>query len=194
MDVKKFNDFLKESVVNKKVKISINGYEWFVDLNSNPLMIYDTEKSNNGQSIYDKGITKNEREQILNYIKYDLPKQTAKSYESSDYTSFDDQKDIEYLKYDSLLQGKYQDAKELAHDTNAVRKDSYIAIEFHDEEIIKFFPDDSFELNNKTGDRKVFIAINSFLPDGYRLSKKGDIVYLITPSDSTPFASGMIVK
>ena len=63
--VNNFGQFLNES---KKEKIFINGFEYYLDREK--LLIYDKEHSKDGISIYSKYLTKNEREQILDYIKY----------------------------------------------------------------------------------------------------------------------------
>jgi hypothetical protein len=60
---KKF--ILKES---KKEKIFINGFEYYLDRDN--LLIYDKEDSSDGISIYSNRLTKNEKDQIWNYIKF----------------------------------------------------------------------------------------------------------------------------
>ena len=60
---KKF--ILKES---KKEKIFINGFEYYLDRDN--LLIYNKEDSNDGISIYSNRLTKNEKEQILDFIKF----------------------------------------------------------------------------------------------------------------------------
>jgi hypothetical protein len=60
---KKF--ILKES---KKEKIFINGFEYYLDRDN--LLIYDKEDSSDGISIYSNRLTKNEKDQILDYIKF----------------------------------------------------------------------------------------------------------------------------
>lgn len=51
-------------------KIYINGFEWWLEIINNTPFIYISETSQDGLSIYSKDITKNEREQVLNIIKY----------------------------------------------------------------------------------------------------------------------------
>lgn len=66
--VKKFGKFLNDS---KKEKVFINGFEYYLDREK--LLIYDNNDNDNnedGMSIYSNHFTKNEREQILDYIKY----------------------------------------------------------------------------------------------------------------------------
>ena len=60
---KKF--ILKES---KKEKIFINGFEYYLDRDN--LLIYNKEDSNDGISIYSNRLTKNEKEQIWDFIKF----------------------------------------------------------------------------------------------------------------------------
>jgi hypothetical protein len=60
---KKF--ILKES---KKEKIFINGFEYYLDRDN--LLIYDKEDSSDGISIYSNRLTKNEKDQIWDYIKF----------------------------------------------------------------------------------------------------------------------------
>ena len=60
---KKF--ILKES---KKEKIFINGFEYYLDRDN--LLIYNEEDSNDGISIYSNRLTKNEKDQIWDYIKF----------------------------------------------------------------------------------------------------------------------------
>ena len=60
---KKF--ILKES---KKEKIFINGFEYYLDRDN--LLIYNKEDSNDGISIYSNRLTKNEKDQIWDYIKF----------------------------------------------------------------------------------------------------------------------------
>lgn len=60
---KKF--ILKES---KKEKIFINGFEYYLDRDN--LLIYDKEDGNDGISIYSNRLTKNEKDQIWDYIKF----------------------------------------------------------------------------------------------------------------------------
>ncbi len=63
--VKNFGQFLNES---KKEKVFVNGFEYYLDREK--LLIYDKDNSEEGMSIYSNHFTKNEREQILDYIKY----------------------------------------------------------------------------------------------------------------------------
>ena len=63
--VKNFEQFLNEG---KKEKVFINGFEYYLDREK--LLIYDKDSSEDGMSIYSNHFTKNEREQILDYIKY----------------------------------------------------------------------------------------------------------------------------
>ena len=60
---KKF--ILKES---KKEKIFINGFEYYLDRDN--LLIYNKEDSNDGISIHSNRLTKNEKDQIWDYIKF----------------------------------------------------------------------------------------------------------------------------
>lgn len=63
-EIDNFKKFiLKES---KKEKIFINGFEYYLD----NLLIYNKEDSNDGISIYSNRLTKNEKDQIWNYIKF----------------------------------------------------------------------------------------------------------------------------
>ena len=62
-NLKKF--ILKES---KKEKIFINGFEYY--LHRDNFLIYDKEDSSDGFSIYSNRLTKNEKNQIWNYIKF----------------------------------------------------------------------------------------------------------------------------
>jgi len=74
--IKKFNQFLNEG---KREKIFLNGYEMWLDRDK--LMLYDKEESNNGIhfdmsgegdgiSIFSQHLTKDEKRQLLDYIKY----------------------------------------------------------------------------------------------------------------------------
>lgn len=60
---KKF--ILKES---KREKFFINGFEYYLDRDN--LLIYNKEDSNDGISIYSNRLTKNEKEQIWDFIKF----------------------------------------------------------------------------------------------------------------------------
>ena len=65
-EIDNFKKFiLKES---KKEKILINGFEYYLDRDN--LLIYNKEDSNDGISIYSNRLTKNEKDQIWNYIKF----------------------------------------------------------------------------------------------------------------------------
>jgi len=53
-------------------KIYINGFEYWMDCNSNPIMFYDSEFSKNGISINYSKWTKDELRQIREFLKYNL--------------------------------------------------------------------------------------------------------------------------
>ena len=57
---------------NKKTidieKFFLNGYEWWLDREKQ--FIYDNKESIKGTSIYSIHLTKNEKQQVLDYIKY----------------------------------------------------------------------------------------------------------------------------
>lgn len=59
-----------EELNNVRKKIYINGFEWWLDINSTPPMIYISEYSKDGFSVYSKHFTIDERKQVLDYIKY----------------------------------------------------------------------------------------------------------------------------
>lgn len=63
--------------MNKLIKIYINGFDWFLDLNQEPKRLYPTANKNEheGYSIYSNHFTENERQQIQDFIKYRLCKQ-----------------------------------------------------------------------------------------------------------------------
>jgi len=63
-------DNFKKFILNesKKEKIFINGFEYYLDRDN--LLIYNKEDSNDGISIYSNRLTKNEKDQIWNYIKF----------------------------------------------------------------------------------------------------------------------------
>ena len=58
------------------VKIYINGFDWFLDINQEPKRLYPTsnKKEHEGYSIYSKHFTEDERKQIYEIIKYKLIK------------------------------------------------------------------------------------------------------------------------
>jgi hypothetical protein len=72
--VKNFGQFLNESKT-KREKVFLNGYEYWLDREKQ--VLYDKEESTNGIhydtdgiSIWSSHLTKNERQQLLDYIKY----------------------------------------------------------------------------------------------------------------------------
>ena len=62
---RKYVEYLM-SKENKKEKIFINGFEYYLDREN--LLIYDKDNSNDGISIYSNRLTKNEKEQIKKYL------------------------------------------------------------------------------------------------------------------------------
>lgn len=51
-----------------RLKVMVNGFEYWFDTQTN--ILYETENAQNGTYIYSKHITKNEREQIFNFVKF----------------------------------------------------------------------------------------------------------------------------
>lgn len=65
-----FNNFkISEKILNRE-QIFINGYEYWIDKEKNPIMLYDTVDSNNGISIESIHWTRDEKRQIMDFIKY----------------------------------------------------------------------------------------------------------------------------
>jgi hypothetical protein len=75
-NINKFNQFLNKG---KREKIFLNGYEMWLDRDK--MMIYDNEQSQKGISfdvsgegegtyIFSQHLTKDEKRQLLDYIKY----------------------------------------------------------------------------------------------------------------------------
>jgi uncharacterized protein YaaR (DUF327 family) len=60
-------EFLNESK-NKREQVFLNGYEYWLDIENR--VLYDKEDSTSGTSIYSHHLTNNEREQLLDYIKF----------------------------------------------------------------------------------------------------------------------------
>lgn len=60
---------MKEQRVNfGRKKVFLNGYEYWLD--SEKQVFYDKEESTDGISIWSNHVTKDERRQLLDYIKY----------------------------------------------------------------------------------------------------------------------------
>jgi hypothetical protein len=55
-----------------RIKIYINGFEWYLDNTKTIPMLYEDETSNDGYSIYTNFFTTDERRQVFDYIKYKL--------------------------------------------------------------------------------------------------------------------------
>jgi hypothetical protein len=77
--IKSFGEFLNESIT-KREQVFLNGYEYWLDRDK--MMIFDKEDTKNGIhfdiagegegiSIFSQHLTKDEKRQLLDYIKYD---------------------------------------------------------------------------------------------------------------------------
>ena len=72
--VKNFGQFLNENKSNRE-KVLINGYEYWVDREK--MVLYDKEETTNGihydtdgTSVWSSHLTKDERKQLMDYLKY----------------------------------------------------------------------------------------------------------------------------
>jgi hypothetical protein len=54
----------------KRIKLYINGFEWWLDKTVSPPKVYLTETCNEGVSIYSKHFTLDENRQVSDFIKY----------------------------------------------------------------------------------------------------------------------------
>jgi hypothetical protein len=70
-----FKNFLLKESKSSREKVFLNGYEYWLDREKQ--VLYDKEESTNGIhydtdgiSIWSSHLTKNERQQLLDYIKY----------------------------------------------------------------------------------------------------------------------------
>ncbi len=55
---------------NKRKLIYLNGFEWWLDKTQSPPIIYHSQDSNEGYSIYSAFLTRDESRQLLDYVKY----------------------------------------------------------------------------------------------------------------------------
>ena len=65
--VNDFGQFSNESKI-KREKVFLNGFEFWLDREKK--VLYDKEESTDGISILSSHMTKNERQQLLDYIEY----------------------------------------------------------------------------------------------------------------------------
>ncbi len=57
-----------------RYRVTINNYQYWIDMGTDPPILYETEESKNGISKENPGWTKQEKQQIDDFIKYDLSK------------------------------------------------------------------------------------------------------------------------
>jgi len=65
----RFDDYVNEDK-SKREKIFVNGYEYWMDRTKDPIMFYESENSKNGISIESVSWTRDEKRQIMDFIKY----------------------------------------------------------------------------------------------------------------------------